>query len=149
MNRTRALSVTRWCCGALDSRSPVSLSIHTSATRASPSPLCPSPLGSARLPVTPKVDLEVAVSHLVGSAQVDGVASLQQQRPVAETLQRPHVVGDEHDRPAAVAQVVEDVEALLLEGGVANGEHLVDHQDVRVDLHRRPRTPAGPCMPEE
>ena len=35
-----------------------------------------------------------------------------------------------------VAHIVEDVEALLLEGGVADGEHLVDQQDVGVDLDR-------------
>ena len=49
---------------------------------------------------------------------------------------RAHVVRDEDDRPAAVAQVVEDVVALLLEGGVADRKHLVDHQDVGVDLDR-------------
>ena len=35
-----------------------------------------------------------------------------------------------------VAHAIEDVEALLLEGGVADGEHLVDEQDVGVDLDR-------------
>ena len=35
-----------------------------------------------------------------------------------------------------VAHAVEDVEALLLEGGVADREHLVDQQDVGVDLDR-------------
>ena len=43
---------------------------------------------------------------------------------------------DEHDRAPFVAHAVEHVEALLLEGGVADGEHLVDQQDVRVDLDR-------------
>ena len=42
------------------------------------------------------------------------------------------------DRLALVAHAVELVEALLLEGGVADGEHLVDQQDVGVDLdHHR------------
>ena len=53
---------------------------------------------------------------------------------MAEALERSHVVGDEDDRPAPVAEIVEDVEALLLEGGVADGEHLVDQQHVGVDL---------------
>ena len=42
----------------------------------------------------------------------------------------------------AVAHLVEHVEALLLEGRVADGQHLVDQQDVRVDLDRhRERQP--------
>ena len=41
-----------------------------------------------------------------------------------------------------VAHLVEDVEALLLEGRVADGEHLVDEQDLGVDLDRdREREP--------
>ena len=55
---------------------------------------------------------------------------------MTEPLQRAHIVGDEHDRPSAVAQIVEHVEAFLLEGRVADREHLVDHQDVRVNLDR-------------
>ena len=43
---------------------------------------------------------------------------------------------DEHDRSPLVAQPIEDVEALLLEGGVADREHLVDQQDVGVHLDR-------------
>ena len=61
---------------------------------------------------------------------------------MAEALQRAHVVRDEDDRAAAVAQIVEDVEALLLEGGVADRQHLVDEQDVGIDLDRhRERQP--------
>ena len=93
-------------------------------------------MASHRLRVAAEVELEIAVGHLVRFAHVHGDPALEQQRPVAEALQRAHVVRDEHDRPAAVAQIVEDVEALLLEGGVADGEHLVDHQDVGVDLDR-------------
>ena len=46
---------------------------------------------------------------------VDDPAVLEQHRAVAEALDRGHVVGDEDDRPALVAQAVELVEALLLE----------------------------------
>ena len=70
-------------------------------------------------------------------------AALEQHRAVAEALDRAHVVGDEQrscgPRPCSR---VELVEALLLEGGVADGEHLVDQQDVGVDLDRdREREP--------
>jgi hypothetical protein len=43
-------------------------------------------------------------------------------------------VRHEDDRLAGVLQVLELLEALLLEGGVADREHLVDEQDVGVDL---------------
>ena len=61
---------------------------------------------------------------------------------MTEPRDRAHVVRDEDDRPTFLAQAVEDVEALLLKGGVADGEHLVDQQDVGVDLDRhREREP--------
>ena len=137
MKRTRALSVIRWPCGSDAWRSPCSSSTHTSTTRASPSPA--ALLGgraSAASGLASEVDLQVAVGDLVRLAEVDGVAPLEQQRAVAEAVQRAHVVGDEHDRAPFVAHLVEDVEALLLEGGVADREHLVDEQDVGVDLDR-------------
>ena len=53
-----------------------------------------------------------------------------------------HVVGDEDDRPPLLVQVREHVDALLLEGGVADRQHLVDQQDVGVDLdHQREPEP--------
>ncbi len=55
---------------------------------------------------------------------------------MAEAVERAHVVSHEHDRSALVAHRVEDVEALLCEGGVANRKHLIDEQDLRVDLDR-------------
>ncbi len=45
-------------------------------------------------------------------------------------------MGDEHDRPAFALEPEELLEALLLEGGVADREHLVDQQDLGVDLDR-------------
>ena len=46
------------------------------------------------------------------------------------------------DRPALVADPVELVVALLLEGGIAHREHLVDQQHVRVDVgHDREAQP--------
>ena len=51
-------------------------------------------------------------------------------------------MGDEHDRAAFALEPEELLEALLLEGGVADGEHLVDQQDLGVDLDRgREREP--------
>jgi hypothetical protein len=51
-------------------------------------------------------------------------------------------VRDEQHALALVADAVELVEALLLEGGVADREHLVDEQDVGVDVdHDREAQP--------
>ena len=54
----------------------------------------------------------------------------------AEPLDRAHVVGHEQDRPSLLLEPRKLVEALLLEVGVADREHLVDQQDVGVDLDR-------------
>ena len=68
--------------------------------------------------------------------------SLEQHRPVAIALDGAHVVGDEDDRPVAVAHLGEDVGALLLERRVSDGEHLVDQQDLGLRLdHHREREP--------
>ncbi len=50
-------------------------------------------------------------------------------------------------RPSSL-EPVELVEALLLEGGVADREHLVDQQDLGVDLDRD-REGEPHVMPEE
>ena len=45
-------------------------------------------------------------------------------------------MGDEHDRAAGPFVVPDPALALLLEGLVADGEHLVEEQDVGLDVHR-------------
>ena len=75
------------------------------------------------------------------------VAVVEQHRPVAVLLDRAHVVGDQDHGAVGAADLVEDVLALLLEGGVADRQHLVDQQDVGVGLdhdregeaHQHPR----------
>ena len=61
---------------------------------------------------------------------------LEHDRAVAEPLDRARVVRDEDDRPAGALEVADPAEALLLERLVANGEHLVEQQHVRLDVHR-------------
>jgi hypothetical protein len=65
---------------------------------------------------------------------------VEQDRPVAVGVDRPHVVSDEDHRLAAAPHFMEDVGALLLEGCIADREHLVDQQDVGIGLdhHREP-----------
>ncbi len=43
---------------------------------------------------------------------------------------------DKHNRAPLALEPVELLEALLLKGGVADGQHLVDQQDLGVDLDR-------------
>ena len=89
-------------------------------------------LGVAQLAA--EVQLQVLVGHLARPPDRDDLALLDQHRAVAEAVDRGHVVGHEHDRLALLAEVEEHVEALLLEGGVAHGQDLVDQQHVGVHL---------------
>ena len=73
---------------------------------------------------------------VVGRADRDELAALDQHRAVAEALDGRHVVGHEDDRLARGLELLELLEALVLERGVADREHLVDEQDVGVDLDR-------------
>ena len=61
---------------------------------------------------------------------------LQQHRAIAEPLDRRRVVRDEHDRAAALLELEDLAEALALERLVADGEHLVEQQDVGLDVRR-------------
>ena len=89
-----------------------------------------------------EVQLVVLAGDRRRLADRDHVAPLEQHRAVAEALDRAHVVGHEQDRPARPLEPLELVEALLLEVGVADRQHLVDQQDLRVDLDRdREREP--------
>jgi len=74
----------------------------------------------------------VGLDHAI--AQPDG--------PLADRLDRLEVVGDEHHGGALGQHRPHAVETLLLEGGVADGQDLVDQQDVglRLDHHRECET---------
>ncbi len=95
----------------------------------------------------PKFSSLYARAIVCGSPMHDHVAALEQHRAVAEALDRRHVVRHEDDRLALGLEAVELLEALLLERGVADRQHLVDQQHVGVDLdrdregepHRHPR----------
>ena len=79
---------------------------------------------------------------MLGIARLDDAPGLEQHGAVAEPAHRRHVVGHEQHGGARLADALELVEALLLEGRVADREHLVDQQDLGVDLdHHREREP--------
>ena len=61
-------------------------------------------------------------------------ALAQQHRPVAEALDRLRVVGHEDDRSPTALELGDLAEALALELLVADREHLVEQQHVRLDV---------------
>src|SRR5262249_41043208 len=69
-------------------------------------------------------------------------AVLEQDRAIAETLDRLGIVGDEDDRPAAALELVDLAEALPLVLLVADGEHLVKEEHVGPDVRRDRETEA-------
>ena len=61
---------------------------------------------------------------------------LKHDRAVAEPLDRARIVGHEDDGPSRTLEVPDPPEALLLERLVSDGQHLVEQQHVRLDVHR-------------
>ena len=72
---------------------------------------------------------------------------VEEHRALAQPLDGRGVVGDEDDRAALLLEAEDAAEALPLERLVADGEHLVEEEDVRVEEggdreaepHRHPR----------
>ncbi len=80
--------------------------------------------------------LLVAPDRLAGLAVVLDAALAEQHRAIAHPLERRRRVGDERDRLALLLEAEDPVDALALERLVADREHLVEEQDLRVDVDR-------------
>ena len=81
--------------------------------------------------------LHVRLDDGLDGARHRDPAVLEQDAVVAELAQRPHVVADEQDGPAVPrGDVAHLPEAFLLEGVIADREHLVDDQDLRLEVRR-------------
>ena len=78
--------------------------------------------------------LEIALDRSVRGAVEDELSLLEQDRPGAEAPHRGEVVADEDDGATLLRDVAHLAEALLLELRVADGEHLVDEQDLRLEV---------------
>ncbi len=89
----------------------------------------------------------VGDDRLVRRAVELDASGLEEDGPVAEPLDRRRVVRDEDDRAAALLELEDLAEALALELLVADREHLVEQEHVRLDVgrdreaepHRHPR----------
>ena len=79
---------------------------------------------------------EVAAHHSGAGAFARQPARLQQHGPGTEPLDGLDVVADEEHGPARVRDVAHLAQALPLELGVADGEDLVDEQDLRLEVRR-------------
>ena len=76
------------------------------------------------------------------------LSGLEQDGAVAQALDRGQVVRDEKTGDAAVPELLDPLQALDLKFGVADGEHLVDEQDVGFEV-RRDREPEPHGIPDE
>ena len=74
--------------------------------------------------------------RVVGRAVEGDAALAQQDRALAQSLDRVRIVRDEDDRPAVPVEVEDPVEALALERGVADGEDLVEQEHVGIEVRR-------------
>src|SRR5581483_6678478 len=77
---------------------------------------------------------EIFLGDLGRGAFADDPTLLEQVRTLAERRHGAHVLADEQNRAAAGCHLLDLSEALLLEGVVSDGEHLVDDQDLRLEV---------------
>ena len=64
----------------------------------------------------------------------DQLTVVHQRDAVAESFDRHQVVRDEEHRRSRTSQLVQPIDALQLKGGVADGQHFVDEQNVRLEM---------------
>ena len=79
---------------------------------------------------------DVGSDDALGIAERLERAAVHPQRLVAEALDQPERVRHEQDRLAAALELGELVQALVGEALVADGEHFVDEEHVRIDVNR-------------
>src|SRR3990172_12336030 len=80
--------------------------------------------------------LRVALHHFRRLSVRQEVAATYKERSLAEVLDKAHRVGDQDDGDALGLKLPHLGQALLLEAGVAHGQHFVDEEDLRVAVHR-------------
>ena len=84
-----------------------------------------------------RLDLAEVVAHDVARRPVRRDPSVVEQHPaLAERLDRAHVVRDEDERAALLDELAHALDAPVLEPRVADGDRLVDEEDVRLQVRR-------------
>ena len=74
--------------------------------------------------------MEVVGDHLGRAAFADDAAAVDLDRTVAHLRDRRELVGDEDHRASGVSELLHPAETAPLELCVANGQHLVDEEDL-------------------
>ena len=80
--------------------------------------------------------VQVKINRLLGSAIEAKLAMGKHDSAMAEVLNCCQVMGDEQDSTAAPAHIAHFPDALFLERHVAHRQHLIDNQDLGVQVRR-------------
>ena len=101
-------------------------------------PQCARCLGMIARPIEPSGRARLMYSAITspGSPSEDEGSTIEQHGSLAEAPHRAEVVADEQHGPAVARHVAHLAQALLLEFRVADGEHLVDQQDLGFEVGR-------------
>src|SRR5207237_7652388 len=79
--------------------------------------------------------LVIRVDHVVRRPLGADMPLIEPDRSLAQSRHRPKIVGNEHDRLLRGAELADLGEAFVLEVLVTDREHLVDEEDVRLEVH--------------
>ena len=123
------------CCGTAPPCRPWGSSTRT-ATILSSSGVAQGPAQVHRRAGARRLLGDVAADHVVRVSVGDEAAPVDLDGARAEAAHRGHVVADEEDGAPRTRDLLHLPEALALEGDVADREHLVDEQDLRVEVRR-------------
>src|SRR5258706_14295687 len=74
--------------------------------------------------------------RLAGISVEEELSAVDPKRAAANRLNRRHVVAHEENRPPFIGDLFHLAEALALKLGIADGEHLVDDEDLGVEMRR-------------
>ena len=80
--------------------------------------------------------LMVLANHVARAPFRGDAAVTHEDDALAEPLDRGEIVRDEHDRRAGLLELLDALHALRLERRVADGEHLVEQEDLRIEMRR-------------
>ena len=138
MSSSASISKRREIGSPVWTASAVSPSIRAEQKRACPLPWCTLWRKSMVSPTRGKyaVERQVLRDDLAWCADVEHAAPVEQDARVAELCRDVEVVADEDHRPAGSGHLADLAETFLLEPDIANGEDLVDDQDLGLEVRR-------------